>query len=67
MQASHQPVLSHSTHSNFKKWAVEPAISKINNYLTRLTLKATNYKIGHTVSEVEITWKVKKDLTEVKA
>ena len=56
-----------STFSNFKKWAVEPAISEINSDLTRLTLTATYHKIGRTVAEVEIAWEVKEDLTKVKA
>ena len=56
-----------STFSNFKKWAVEPAIAEISSDLTRLTLTATYRKIGRTVAEVEIAWEVKEDLTKVKA
>ena len=56
-----------STFSNFKKWAVEPAISEVNSDLTRLTLTATYHKIGRTVAEVEIAWEAKEDLTKVKA
>ena len=55
------------TFSNFKKWALEPAISEINSDLTRLTLTATYHKVGRTVAEVEIAWEVKEDLTKVKA
>lgn len=53
--------------SNFKQIAIQSAISEINSDLTRLTLTATYHKIGRTVSEVEIAWEAKEDLTKVKA
>ena len=46
---------------------LKPAISEINSDLTRLHLTVTYHKIGRTVSEVEIAWEAKKDLTKVKA
>lgn len=56
-----------STFSNFKTWAITPAIDEINSDITRLTLTATYHKIGRTVAEVVIAWEVKEDLTKVKA
>ena len=53
--------------ADFKARAIKPAITEINSDLTRLTLTATYHKIGRTVSEVEIAWDVKEDLTKVKA
>lgn len=52
---------------NLNTWALKPAIAEINSDLTRLRLTATLHKIGRTVSEVEIAWEVKEDLTKVKA
>jgi hypothetical protein len=52
--------------ANLKARAIVPAISEINSDLTRLYLTATYHKIGRTVAEVEIAWKVKEDLTKVK-
>lgn len=51
--------------SNLNTWALKPAIAEINQ-LSRLTLTATPHKIGRTVSEVEIAWKVKPDPTVAK-
>jgi hypothetical protein len=53
--------------SNLNLRALQPAIAEINSDLTRLHLTATLHKIGRTVVEVEIAWKVKEDLTKVKA
>lgn len=53
--------------SNFNTWAIKPAIAEINSDLTRLHLTATYHKIGRTVAEVEIAWKVKEDLAKVQA
>ena len=53
--------------ADLKKDVLVVAISEINSDLTRLYLTATYHKIGRTVSEVEIAWEVKEDLTKVKA
>jgi hypothetical protein len=52
--------------ADLKKDVLLPAIVEINSDLTRLHLTATYHKIGRTVAEVEIAWKVKEDLTKVK-
>lgn len=44
---------------------LQPAIFEINSDLTRLHLTATYYKTGRTVSEVEIAWDIKEDLSKV--
>lgn len=53
--------------ADLKRDVIVAAITEINSDLTRLHLTATYHKIGRTVSEVEIAWKVKEDLTKVKA
>ena len=53
--------------ADLKKDVLVVAISEINSDLTRLYLTATYHKVGRTVSEVEIAWEVKEDLTKVKA
>ena len=46
---------------------LKPAIAEINSDLTRLHLTVIYHKVGRTVAEVEIAWKVKEDLKKVKA
>ena len=53
--------------SNFKQNIINPTIAEINSDITRLHLTTTYHKVGRTVAEVEIAWKVKEDLTKVKA
>ena len=53
--------------ATLKQRIIEAAIKEINSDLTRLSLTATYHKIGRTVSEVEIAWEAKENLTKVKA
>jgi hypothetical protein len=53
--------------SHLNDRALKPAIDEINSDLTRLSLTAIYHKIGRTVSEIEIAWTAKEDLTKVKA
>jgi hypothetical protein len=53
--------------ADLKKDVLTPAISEINSDLTRLHLTTTFNKIGRTVTSVTIAWKVKEDLTKVRA
>lgn len=46
--------------------ALRPSVEEINSDLTRLHLTIKLHKTGRTVSEVEIAWEVKEDLTKVK-
>ena len=53
--------------ADLKKDVLVVAISEINSDLTRLYLTAAYHKVGRTVSEVEIAWEVKENLTKVRA
>lgn len=51
--------------ANLKKDVLDPAIEEIN-HLSRLKLKATPKKMGRTITEIEISWKVKPDPSAAK-
>ena len=51
--------------NDVNNFALKPALAEINQ-LSRLTLTATNHKIGRTVASVEIAWDVKPDPLETK-